>query len=133
MIEADRERRRRKRFRVAWNARLKAQFPEEFPNDTGEMTVKTANFSAIGTKILAERIEIEGRHLTIANPVPALELTLFTPEGVLRTDVEIRWYRWAVPESCFEIGLEFIRISRENRDLAEILIRSLKRQKAPRD
>ncbi len=129
MIEADRERRRRKRFRVDWNARLKAQFPK----DTGEMTVKTANFSAIGIKILADRIEIEGRHLTIANPVPALELTLFTPEGVLRTDVVIRWYRWAVPESCFEIGLEFIRISRENRDLAEILIRTLKRQKAPRD
>lgn len=127
MIFRRSDRRRQPRYQVAWPATLSARFIDM----GGEMDVRLANFSATGAFIYTSRLDIRGRHLVVARPLPELTLTIDTPAGDIVVDVEIRWYNWSVASAGFQVGMAFLSPDPAAREQIDRLVRQLRSARTP--
>ncbi len=127
MLSKFKDRRRNRRYGVCWEARLLVRFSE----GGGEMAAIVANISLTGALAQSPRMDIKGRHLTVARPLPRLHLSMETPEGEVTSDVEVRWYRWSVSGDHFEVGLLFTRMPAESQARIDRLVNGLKRSGVP--
>jgi hypothetical protein len=127
MIFSRSDRRRLVRYQVAWPAILSARFI-----DIGdEMDVRLGTFSATGALIYTSRLDIRGRHLVVARPLPDLTLTVDTPAGDLVVKVEVRWYNWSVATAGFQVGTAFLSPDRAVREQIDRLVRQLRATRTP--
>ena len=127
MIFSRSDRRRLVRYQVAWPAILSARFI-----DIGdEMDVRLGTFSATGALIYTSRLDIRGRHLVVARPLPDLTLTVDTPAGDLVVKVEVRWYNWSVATAGFQVGTVFLSPDRAVREQIDRLVRQLRATRTP--
>jgi hypothetical protein len=127
MFSKFRDRRRDRRYRVQWEARLEVRFA----GTSGEMAVAIADISRAGALVQSPRMDLEGRHLTVTRPLPRIALIMDTPQGQLTAEAEIRWYRWSVTGGHFEIGVGFTHLSAENQHRMDRLMIWLKQSGAP--
>jgi len=116
-----RYRRYHKRYEVDWDVSLKAVF-----NDLkGSVTGKLVNFSVDGALLQLENMYIEGQHLVVSQFKPKLTLEIFAPKGVLKSEIDIRWYDRADEQNIFNVGVQFIDMVKHNRDVIEKVIADL--------
>lgn len=127
MFSKLRDRRRDRRYRVQWDARLEVRFAGK----EGGMAVTIADISRAGALIRSPRMDLEGRHLTVTRPLPRIVLVMDTDQGRVTAEVEIRWYRWSVAGAQFEIGVGFTHLSEENQNRMDRLMIWLKQSGAP--
>jgi len=120
------ERRRHRRYNVSWNAQLGVIFPDF----QGEIKIKVANFSNSGALLLSEQIYLENRHLFITDQSPELIIKIDSPRGPLTLKSNIHWYRWSVEKNLFEVGVEFIKMVKEDEATVNQLIADLKKNRA---
>jgi len=106
---------------VVWNAQLEVRFPDY----QDQMKVTVDNFSGIEAVLHADQVLLNGRYLTAGKAAPELNMKIFLPEGILESDVEIRWYRWSVKKSLYEVGVRFVNILKENQSFVDKIIRRL--------
>ena len=124
MISWLQERRRKKRYQVLWDAELKAVFSDY--DYKGRMGVTVVDFSGLGAVIHAREIYMDRRHLAAPYNPPELTLKIDLPEGILKYQIDIRWYDLLIEDKIFEIGVEFLDISSENEKLVDLLIKNLR-------
>jgi hypothetical protein len=116
------DRRRAKRYVVSWEGLLEVRFPDFH----GQIPVTISDFSEFGALLNSEQIFLNSRHLIAATYHPELDLKIFSPEGTFTSIINIRWYDWSVEKNMFEIGVEFINLSKENKAMIQKLIRKLR-------
>lgn len=94
----------KKRYVVLWNALLEVRFP-----DFQDQMMVTVDHLSEGDAVLnADRVLLNGRYLITENQQPELNMKIFSPEGVFESEIDIRWYRWSVKKSIYEIGVKLI-------------------------
>lgn len=118
-------RRNKRRYAVSWDALIDVCFPD-FQDC---LAVRLTDFSETGARLLSERVYLERHHLIASNPMPRLNLKVFSPEGIFYSGIIIRWYQWSVEKALFEIGVEFNPFLEENALLVDKLISRLHHQK----
>ena len=123
MISWLQERRRKKRYQVLWDAELKAVFSDY--DYKGRMDVTVVDFSGLGAVIHAREIYMDRRHLAAPYNPPELNLKIDLPEGILKYQIDIKWYDLLIEDKIFEIGVEFLDISSEKEELVDLLIKNL--------
>lgn len=94
----------KKRYMVLWNALLEVRFPD-FQD---QMMVTVDHLSKVDAVLNSDRVLLNGRYLIAGNQQPELNMKIFSPEGVFESGIDIRWYRWSVKKSIYEIGVKFI-------------------------
>ncbi len=117
-------RRQIERYPVVWDAVLEIRYPDY----ETRMAVTITNFSGKGALVQADRMFVNDRLLISAHHKPRLTLKAFSPKGLFQAGVKIRWYRWDVESSSFEIGLEYIDPSPENQLLASQVLNALHKE-----
>jgi hypothetical protein len=121
------ERRRRKRVIVYWDAVLEAKFPDF----QGQINVKVINFSVEGALLHSERLDIDRRHLVVAETKPELMLKITMPGHTFEFAIGIVWYNILYGKSIFEIGINFIDLKKELNPSFEELISIAKTDRQP--
>lgn len=111
-------RRRRKRREVQWEGELKAKISgvEEI------IKVRIVNFSATGALLHSDRIYAGPYHLALPDNDPDLSLSIFTQDGTLESHFKIRWYDRSVELDTFQIGIEFLDMLENNRELIDKIV-----------
>ncbi|MEA2082705.1 MAG: PilZ domain-containing protein [Thermodesulfobacteriota bacterium] len=130
MISWFKERRRKKRYQVLWDAELEAVFSDY--DYKGGMDVTVVDFSGLGAVIHAKDIYMDRRHLAAPYNPPELNLKIHSPEGILEYQIDIKRYDLLIEDKVFEIGVEFLNISSKNQELVDLLIKNLRLQKKGR-
>ncbi|MBW2086206.1 MAG: PilZ domain-containing protein, partial [Deltaproteobacteria bacterium] len=110
-----------KRYEVDWDASLEASF-QDF---TGEVQGKVINFSVTGALLHLDQLYIDGQHLIVVQHKPKLNLKMFSPEGVLESRIEIRWYDRSAEVNTFQVGVKLIDIIKKNQEVIDRLISGL--------
>ncbi len=119
----DKKRRQcKKRYMVFWDGLLEARFPD-FQE---KIEVRVDNFSCSGATLHSDRVFLNGHHLIAADQKPELGLKILSPEGVLESKIEIRWYRWLAEKNIFEIGIRFMDILKDKEELIDKIINKLR-------
>lgn len=116
MIFSGRKNRRRfKRREVQWEGELKAKIAgvEEI------IKVKIASFSAAGALLHSDRVYAGPYHLASPENYPDLKLSIFTQDGTLESHFKIQWYDRSVKLDTFLIGIEFLDMLENNRELID--------------
>jgi hypothetical protein len=113
-----RDRRLEKRLTVSWDAVLKATFVgfEDI------MTVTVSNFCLKGVLLYTDNLSVLNQHLMIKRQKPDLRLTIHTPSGEIDSRVEIRWYTWSCEKNLFEVGVNFINLLENNRQIVDHIL-----------
>ncbi|MCP4349749.1 MAG: hypothetical protein GY795_30070 [Desulfobacterales bacterium] len=114
-------RRHTKRYSVSWDALLEVRFPDFQDN----VKVKVANVSGTGAYIHSNQIFFNNCHLISLEQKPDLNLKVFSPNGLFESIIEIQWYNWSVKQNIYEIGVEFIYLLKEHRDIIDKVMHSL--------
>ena len=121
MVFSGRKNRRRyKRREVQWEGELKAKISgvEEI------IKVQIANFSAADALLHSDRIYAGPYHLASPDNDPDLSLSIFTQDGTLESHFKIRWYDRSVELDTFLIGIEFLDMLENNRELIDKIMAS---------
>ena len=105
------ERRQDFRHLITCDALLNVCF-RDFQDD---LAVKISNISDTGALLYTDQVYVGHRHLISIDYPPMLNLKIKLPEEYFESPVEIRWYKWAVEQNCFEIGVHFILMFEEAR------------------
>ncbi len=113
-----------KRYMVLWNALLEVRFPD-FQD---QLSVTVDHFSGVDAVVNADRVFLNGRYLIAENGQPELKVKIFSPEGVFESGIEIRWYRWSVKKSIYEIGIKFINTLKDKQTIIDRIIKKLRHQ-----
>jgi len=113
-----------KRYMVLWNALLEVRFPD-FQD---QLSVTVDHFSGVDAVVNADRVFLNGRYLIAENGQPELNVKIFSPEGVFESGIEIRWYRWSVKKSIYEIGIKFINTLKDKQTIIDRIIKKLRHQ-----
>lgn len=113
-----------KRYMVLWNALLEVRFPD-FQD---QINITVDHFSGVDAVVNADRVFLNGRYLIGENGQPELNVKIFSPEGVFESGVEIRWYRWSVKKSIYEIGIKFINTLKDRQTIIDRIIKRLRHQ-----
>ncbi len=110
-----------RRFSTEWEGILEVRFRDE----EGALAATVVNLSGLGARIHAERVHVHRRHLIDRSLSAELWLNVETPEGPLRSRVDIQWYRWLVEKSVFEIGIVFLEMAPSHRLMLERILDGL--------
>lgn len=121
MVLWGRERRRKKRYNVSWEACLNIDFHDL----RGKINARVINFSGIGVRVHSSRIYLNRRHLILSDPQPDLEIIICTPTGDLINEIEIQWFNQYIEKNIFEIGIGFINMAKKNEFFVDKLIKRL--------
>jgi len=115
------ERRRCKRYRVEWNASLHCVFSgcEE------DLHVRVMEASLTGARLALDRLQIGPYHLVVGNSHPDFKLSILLPEGLFMSSIGICWYNWEEDERYFAVGIEFLGLEKEGRNLLEKAVKNL--------
>jgi hypothetical protein len=121
-----RDRRWNKRLTVSWDAVLTAAFV----GFEKVMAVTVSNFSLKGVLLYTDNLSVLNQHLMISREKPDLRLTIHTPSGEIDSRVEIRWYTWSCEKNLFEVGVNFINLLENNRQLVDYILNAREYQAA---
>jgi len=103
------ERRRYQRREVCWEGLLHYTLPE-FQKT---LNISVVDISSGGAKLHSPTIQAGPFHLVAFEQSPQLELAIVLPEGNLKIDVKILWYKLMEDKTGFAVGVKFIDLSEE--------------------
>jgi hypothetical protein len=120
------ERRINRRYAVDWEATIIARFP----GFTDNINATVINFSIAGGLLHTKTLAVYNNHLVVTGERPELTLKIGTPEGVIESKIDIRWYRWSFKKSVFEVGVAFNKLKANNKPILDLLMPTLRKKQA---
>ena len=115
------ERRQNKRRKVAWEASLFCRFMNL--NQTVPVTV--AEVSLSGARLHLDSMQVGPYHLVVGETPVECELAIDVPQGLVKSNVEFRWYNQAQAEGLFVVGAEFVNMEPECRKILKLAMDGL--------
>jgi hypothetical protein len=118
------ERRKNKRYSVDWDATLIVRFP----GFTDQLQSIVKNFSIAGGLLHVKQLTVYNQHLVVTGERPELIIKIATPEGIIDSRMDIRWYRWSFKKSVFEVGVVFQNLMEMNKPIMDLLLPTLRQK-----
>jgi len=119
--------RRHKRHNVYWEALLEIEAGEFHRY----VHVPLINMSLSGALLCAEGITFEDHHIAVAGHNDELNLIIHTPATQLDSKIAVKRYFWNNDIHGFEVGVEFKKTCKKNKELTSWLVKNIKNYNQP--
>jgi hypothetical protein len=114
------ERRRNKRRVVDWEASLRCRLMSV--NET--VRVRVTEVSMSGARLELESMRVGPYHLVVGDTPVECELSISVPHGLVKSDIEFRWYNQVDADGVFLAGAEFVNMGPESKEVLKLALES---------